>query len=635
MFLLPSLLLACCLVVASAAPAPPLLPYPRAPHPAGALGPLYVVRASNLTSGEIVTLQTLSGVLARESPTLYTVHSDPTANATVAADNTVFWLRRLQAQGIPTSLAHVDGDLDGLFRRFRANVTGYVVFDTAQKNSTNAALIHCAGAKGNVVAVDRASSPALRHTLDELGIPQEADVSALSPFEAFQASRSGLTRRMAAFQPDDGSKSGYLSAYAVAGRFPVLEHAPGGSHAFDAVLANWDPDTLNAALGWTSWDEHIFVSAVTAAGGYVHASDFLSNLEVLSNLPPPVARPPRQQQQQRPPTQTLTGPLGKNDHTMHTVAFIMSDGDNLQLLAGDWQTDRWYGSPQRGAVPLGWSFAAATAALLPTVLDYVRGTMTANDSLQAGPSGAGYAYPALFAEKQAALFAEATGRLMGRANMSVLNPIGVTPSVESLSRLMALPEVASSVYFTFGKAQNGYAGLHGNVDYLAGKPIVGARMNLWGNGFVGDKVGWKALVRELKTLPTDSTNPAAYSIVVVNMGSHNYSDVVRAVQALEAAGDFDVVLPEVLLDRLVQRTDKQVSCPLPSGRWGVAAGDLPKCSIASSFRRRGSCVFDCSNIESGTRVARASCDLRVCSNLTLSASKSQFLCPDGQACPSQ
>ena len=576
--------LACCLVVIASgtatAPSPALLPYPRALYPAGSLGPMFVVRSDNLTSGEIVTLQTLSGVLARVSPTIYTVHSDPTANATVTTDNTVFWLRRIQAQKIPISLSHADGDLGGLLRRFRANITGYILFDTTQKNSTNAALIHCAGAKGNVVAVDRVSSPALRHELDELGIPLEADVSALSPFEAFQASRSGLCRRMAAFQPDDGSKAGFLSAYAVFGRFPVVEHAPGGSQAFDAVLANWNPSTLNVAFGWTSWDEHIFVSAITKAGGYVHASDFLSNLEVMSNLPPVAQQQEQQQQQQQQPPPTAP-PSEKH----HTVSFIMSDGDNLQLLAGDWQTDRWYGSPQRGVVPLGWSFAAATSVLLPTVLDYVRGTMTANDSLQAGPSGAGYAYPELFPRKQAALFAQATGHLMVLANMSVLNPIGVTPSVESLSHLMALPQVASSVYFTFGKAGNGYAGLHGNVDYLYSKPVVGARMNLWGNGFIGDKVGVSALVRELKTLPVDPSDAASYSIVVVNMGSHNYSDVVRAYDGLAAAGGFDVVLPEVLLHRLVQRTGKQVTCPLPSGLWGAVVGDLPKCSIASSFLR--------------------------------------------------
>merc|ERR1711977_89631 len=604
---------------ASLSPAP-LLPYPRSQYPAGALGPVYVVSIANLTSrSDIITLETLAGVLARTSPSIYVVTSDPSPTAhTAHSDTTVFWLRQLEITHSSVKFdmtTHIDADLPGLFIRFRSNVSGFVTYDP-DTNSTNAAITHCAAASGGVVAVGIGAK--MEKFLESIGIPKLADLSQTSPYQEFERSKSGLNNRIAIFQPDDGSKSQYLSAFAVFGRHPTVEHSSTDATAFNAVLSNFAQDALNAGLGWTSYDEHEFISGLTQAGAYNHASDYLMNLEMLSNLP----------MNPQPKPTTLPSLTDAKEGT-HTVAFMMSDGDNLQLLAGEWLSERWYGSSQRGQVPLGWSYSPATSVLMPAVLDWVRSTMTSNDSLQAGPSGAGYAYPELFPNPQAELFAKATSDLVMKSNMSVLNPIGVIPSVESLVRLVRQDPVKSVVYFSFGKAENGYSGLHGNVDYIYQKPIVGARMNLWDEGDSGDKLGVEALVRELGTLPKQRTDPNSYSVVVVNMGSHNYSDVVRAVRLLEQAGGFDVVLPEVLIHRLVTHTYGNVTCPLPRGPWGLQAGDLPKCSIAGN----GSCVMNCNNVVDGNpNPINASCNLQTCHNLTLTQDRRHFICRDGSTC---
>ena len=39
-------------------------------------------------------------------------------------------------------------------------------------------------------------------------------------------------------------------------------------------------------------------------------------------------------------------------------------------------------------------------------------------------------------------------------------------------------QVDAAVYFTFGAARFGYAGLHGNVAYINRKPVVGPRLSL-------------------------------------------------------------------------------------------------------------------------------------------------------------
>ena len=94
------------------------------------------------------------------------------------------------------------------------------------------------------------------------------------------------------------------------------------------------------------------------------------------------------------------------------------------------------------------------------------------------------------------------------------------------------------------------------------------------------------------------------------------------------------MLPEVLVERLVRRTQRAATCPLPSGPWSSACGDLPRCSLSG----HGSCLFTCESIKHGLLplARRASCNLDVCSqNLTLSSrnGRLRFVCADGSACP--
>ena len=595
------------------------LPYPRSLSPSSSV---YVVSTAAIEKDDQVTLQTLAGVLARSAPAIYTVASDPAAPA--ADDTTVFWLRQLEAR---TSITfHYDylHDFRSLLTRFAPNVTGYVRY-SPQTKSSNAALIRCAAEPGNAIAVASDTTAAL---LESLGVPMVANVSSSTPYDEFMRGKDAMSRRVAVFQPDDGSKAQSLSDYSVFARAPVVEApANGESPAFNAVLAHLDETRLNAAFGWGG-DEHQWVVKCTQHGAVAHASDFANNLALLANVPP-APRPPLP----RPSPPPLARPRSKGP--VHTVAFITSDGDNIQLLEHrDFIDDDHYGSPLRGSIPVGWSYSPAMALLMPTLLDWVRSSLTANDSLSAGPSGLGYAYPALLPPAQAQAFARLTGQLMAQSGESLLNVLGVTPSAESLEALTQQPQVAAISYLTFGAERFGYAGLHGNVAYLGDKPVVGVRLSLWGDEPSGAKVGVDGLVQELSLLPKDPNDPNSYSLVVSELGN-GYAMLIEAAKRLELLGGFELVLPEVLIERLVQSTQRKQQCPMPSGPWSAACGDLPRCSIAGN----GSCVFTCESIEfRGVPIKyRASCDLSVCSQgLALeqfSMGRARFLCADGSECP--
>mmetsp|Transcript_11659 Transcript_11659/g.20426 ORF Transcript_11659/g.20426 Transcript_11659/m.20426 type:complete len:324 (-) Transcript_11659:456-1427(-) len=266
----------------------------------------------------------------------------------------------------------------------------------------------------------------------------------------------------------------------------------------------------------------------------------------------------------------------EEERDVHTVAFIMSDGDNLQILQNDFVTERFFNSPERGHLPVSWSYApcmavsgvrvcdlsvlsttptttpprsspvAATTAfpqvLMPNALEWARSQLTANDTLSAGPSGIGYAFPQLFPQGVDQAHAQATSLLMRASGQSLVNVIGVVPSRESLSQLVVQDAIKSVVYFTFGPASMGYSALHGNVDMQQGVPVVAPRLNLWGEDASGDEVGVQGLVDELSTMPKNANLTSGYSIVVVTP-SHNYSDVVRAGEMLMEQGGFEVSEP--------------------------------------------------------------------------------------------
>lgn len=178
----------------------PLLPYPRSQLPVGADGPLYVVATDGVGStADLLTLETLGGVLARRSPKLYTVPSPPEH----------FWSRTLASELSVKLDTRYLSDARGFFRHFASSVAGYVRFNLNETGSVNAALTRCAAHAEGAIAVGEPETAAF---FEQLGVPLLFDASYEKPYEAYRASRGTLSHRLAVFQPDDGSKVRRLAA---------------------------------------------------------------------------------------------------------------------------------------------------------------------------------------------------------------------------------------------------------------------------------------------------------------------------------------------------------------------------------------------------------------------------------------
>jgi hypothetical protein len=200
----------------------------------------------------------------------------------------------------------------------------------------------------------------------------------------------------------------------------------------------------------------------------------------------------------------------------------------------------WYGSPERGRVPIGWTVSPALAELAPALLEefYNSGK---GDLFVAGPSGVGYTIPDKFtSEERLQDFADLTKVYMDRADLKIVNLIDDT----DCDTKCAAPFAKAGIDSVFLYEGDAYAGRAGRITFEGDVPIVGGRYALW-----SDHTDAVSLARLLRFLPKDPRNAESYSLIPVHVWSRNVSDVNRVAALLGTAG-FDIVTPEVLVQRL-------------------------------------------------------------------------------------
>ena len=137
-------------------------------------------------------------------------------------------------------------------------------------------------------------------------------------------------------------------------------------------------------FGWfttSDGSEGNFVSEVSDKGDFVVAADNSVNLSFFSGstVKPKAASKP-----------TYTVEYNEN---YSYIAFIISDGDNLQLVTNKANDQRWWGSEYRGDFPVGWTIPPALYYLEPLVWNYfVDSADPEMDEFVVGPSGIGFVF---------------------------------------------------------------------------------------------------------------------------------------------------------------------------------------------------------------------------------------------------
>ena len=421
-------------------------------------------------------------------------------------------------------------------------LSGYVTVSRAD-NSTNLGVLVAAskqGAAAALVPLPASLVPAARAA----GLTDAGDLRGASFAKTLAAygGPAAFAPRVAVLQRPDANAC--MSDFAIA--TGALQFWDDNIFAPD-LLPIWAQLASQGApfamLGWGP-DEYDTVTAVSVAGGAMVASDWAQNLDVYSAFDAPAFSQP-------PPPPPPAPPAAA-----HTAAFLMSDGDNLQWLLNGFATDAaWWGSPDRGHVNMGWTLSPSVVDLAPVVAAHLYGSATAADHLVAGVSGVGYFYPDATTPESLAALADLTAAYMAKAGMRLVNVLGHGEgyAAEQVAPYVAQPQVDAVFWYNY----DNYAGLRGNITWQMGKPVIGARFALWGDGSSPSGPTFcnnSQLVDRLLALPRDPASPDAYSLIALHAWSHNVSDAraVASALAARAPGAVQIVTPAELVARVAR-----------------------------------------------------------------------------------
>jgi hypothetical protein len=358
---------------------------------------LAVADLTNAPADEQLLLTTLQGVVNRRRPRIYLLQPQGEGLDT--------WLDALAVSH------HQTAKPMSLLADYRHEVTGAVLYDPDVAGTINVATT-LAGLHDAV-----ATSAALAASA---GLPVITDLRGqfASDLDAYTWAAANLwphtTHRMLVGL--DPGISGYLRDYAVANQALVMFLDP--SVAAELALLEQlmvDVPAGSPYLGWWPSDltgESDGTQVASQYGLFVVATDYSANLSVFSGAHAPVSKA---RQRAKVP------PLGNKIY----VTFTLTDGDNLQY--DQHHMRQLWDDPSRGKVPLNWTVQPLAADAAPTFLAYYQRTATSNDYLMAGPSGAGYVYPADWPADSLSIYTQMTRRYLDRTGLDtavILNRSG-------------------------------------------------------------------------------------------------------------------------------------------------------------------------------------------------------------------
>lgn len=485
-------------------------PYPQTQAP----DTLFMVNLNGMSNAQKITVVTLQGLQAKTKPRIMTERGDAR------------YRNDLLNYGIVYDSTYRN-DFSGLITHFKDDFTGYILCNTTD-TVINAGISICSPLNA-IVAFE--SDTAL---FNSLGKAQLYDVRTKGQSWAYDTFSALYNKKIVSFQ--EASKASFLSDYSVfTGAYHFWSFLPIDNFT-NSVLAHMDVNS--ALLGWG--DEHLTVYSATTHGIMVHAADFAANLSVYSNMNVPL-----QQHTASNDTNLIPG--------KHTVCFVMTDGDNVQWVTGDYASNtRWYGNPNRGTVPIAWTVSPALAELAPTALKYLYDSAAVGqngDYFVAGPSGMGYYFPDLYTNVDSA--ADITGRMMQKADQRILTIIGNGYSKQVMEPYLEQSGIDGIFYFTF---DNNYIALQGMADCVNGKPVISSRFSLRNS-----TTNVQQLADTLNAMATDPYSENGYSLVNVLVWDESVDSVIKCVQLLDS--NVRVVAP----DAFIKLYSKGMNCKLPDG----------------------------------------------------------------------
>ena len=326
---------------------------------------------------DLVTAVSLQGLVNRDAPRLYLIHSDSDVR-----------LARYAEELLGCHMREVRS-LRWLIEEYRDYIRGVVVYDPGLIDTLNLA-ITLAGINNAIIL-----HPSNTRLAEDLGLKAVTDLRG-----RFQ-DKIHVYREVLRLLPNTSRSSiAILEAgivnmadYAIKHRMAVvgLSPLPG-----DAEERNLLEDILEGHPGRLAYGffpgggtgEYYGVNLLSRHGKTLIVANYTSSLSFTEHLnqllePYQVEEP-----------ETLSPEPGR----VYATIFI-SDGDNIAFLQHTLLSGSWWYHPLRGSIPIGWTVNPWIARLAPNLLALLREEATSNDEIVAGVAVAGHMNPTLMPEE--------------------------------------------------------------------------------------------------------------------------------------------------------------------------------------------------------------------------------------------
>ncbi len=466
----------------------------RLAHPSSGLETLWVVDPERLNPAEQTLALTLQGLVA-EGPSAIWI-KDRGMVALVLED--------LVAEGVQTPDA---GSVWDLVAEFRDAIAGMVLYDLGT-DSINVATSLCGPLQA--VAIDSS----LQAAAEAAGLEVLADVRGMDEVQAFAeygalfTPPAGTEGRPALLIEQAETKNAHLRDFAVARRAFTVYGLDPTDHARIATALGHDL----TAFGWGS-DEYEWILQISSEGGAGIPADWSRNLSVLQRIPATLPERPH-------PT---VRPVREGERI---VAFVMSDGDNIQWMGGQFvSAEGFWASPQRGEFAMTWEMAPLLAEVYPRALAHFYGTASSGravDDFVAGPSGVGYAFHNYLPDREA--FARRTAAAMKATDLTIATMLNANGGMEQSAELLAQPEIMGVIY----KDYSPYNAKEGRIFWHEGKPCVSYRYLLWDPSYKNSPEGVAEAIAGLPASPQTDQN----SYALINVHAWSFEEIGGPMEAV-------------------------------------------------------------------------------------------------------
>lgn len=485
---------------------------------------LYVISQDTMSTSERTMIATLQGLVNSNSPfQIYTLNSKQ--------PDYQIWLDDLKNNyGVSYEIISSPWDLLDIFKDY---IDGYVLYSNNSSKDPSINNACSLASLNNSIAINEAiEDKVISHGITNIiGDCRNTD----NEWAYNNLWNSGLNHSIIIeLSPD---KDTALRDYAIMTKSLIFyEDSIKDTFLRDKIFSSMEKDSI--CLGWGP-DEFINVSTASKHGISMVAADWSYNLTVLSAFP---SLPINQKSSVNIP----------NKKDVHTVTFIMSDGDNQQWNLGtNYSSPKWYGSSYRGDFNLGWSLSPSLYYLAPTVFKLYYNNASCgsyNDYFIVSPSGNGYMYPSKFEKSSLGPYINRLDDYMKEVNQKYVSIIDDSSFYDNtLWDKFTIKSNIQGLFYLDYHMHNNY---HGEITWSNNKPIVSCRDLLW-DGVESEADLVENITKRINSGQTDIHNSNSYTFVYVHVWSKELSNIQEVVSKLSENSKVSIVTPEIFMERII------------------------------------------------------------------------------------